>query len=73
VIRFGDTGVGASSPENLFRPFQRGADSTGMGLYVSRAIARGFGGELVYEARDRGCRFAVTLRSLPLGEVAVNA
>lgn len=73
VIRFEDTGVGVSSPENLFRPFQRGADSTGMGLYVSRAIARGFGGEIVYEARDHGCCFAVTLRSLPVGEGAVNA
>lgn len=73
VIRFEDTGVGLSSPENLFRPFQRGADSTGMGLYVSRAIARSFGADLVYEAKDHGCCFAVILRSLPVGEGAVNA
>src|SRR5438034_401416 len=38
VIRFEDTGVGIGSPENLFRPFQRGADLGGLGLYVSRAI-----------------------------------
>jgi PAS domain S-box-containing protein len=73
VIRFEDTGVGLACPENLFRPFQRGADSTGMGLYVSRAIARSFGGEIVYEARKRGCCFAVVLRPLPVGEGAVNA
>ncbi len=65
VIRFEDAGVGVSSPENLFRPFQRGADSTGLGLYVSRAIARSFGGELVYESRPQGCCFAVILQSLP--------
>ena len=73
VIRFEDSGVGLASPENLFRPFQRGADSTGIGLYVSRAIARSFGGEIVYEARKQGCCFAVILRPLPVGEGAVNA
>ena len=64
VIRFADTGVGISSPENLFRPFQRGADSSGLGLYVSRAIIHSFGGELLYERRSRGCCFAVVLPSL---------
>jgi len=73
VIRFEDTGVGVSSPESLFRPFQKGADSTGMGLYVSRAIARSFGGDIVYEPKERGCCFAVILRPLPVGEGAVNA
>ena len=64
VVRFEDTGVGISSPENLFRPFQRGADSSGLGLYVSRAIIHSFGGELLYECRSRGCCFAVVLPSL---------
>jgi two-component system sensor kinase FixL len=64
VVRFEDTGVGISSPENLFRPFQRGADSSGLGLYVSRAIIHSFGGELLYERRSRGCCFAVVLPSL---------
>jgi two-component system, LuxR family, sensor kinase FixL len=64
VIRFEDTGVGISSPENLFRAFQRGADSSGLGLYVSRAIIHSFGGELLYERRSRGCCFAVVLPSL---------
>ena len=64
VIRFEDTGTGVASPENLFRPFQSGAKSSGLGLYVSRAIMRSFGGELSYEPRSEGCCFAVVL---PLG------
>lgn len=61
VIRFEDTGVGVSAPESLFRPFQQGAEATGLGLYVSRAILRSFGGELVFEPRTEGCSFAVRL------------
>ena len=61
TIRFEDTGIGVASPENLFRPFQRGAESSGLGLDVSRAIMRSFGGELSYEPRSAGCCFAVVL------------
>jgi two-component system, LuxR family, sensor kinase FixL len=73
VIRFEDTGTGISSPENLFRPFQRGAKSSGLGLYVSRAIMRSFGGELAYEVRSAGCCFAVLLPLHVAAEEAVNA
>jgi two-component system sensor kinase FixL len=61
VIRFEDTGTGIASPERLFQPFFRGAESTGLGLYVSRAIMRSFGGDLCYEARAVGCCFAMVL------------
>jgi len=61
VIRFEDTGVGIASPEGLFRPFQQGADATGLGLYVSRAILRNCGGELSFEPRCKGCCFTVRL------------
>jgi two-component system, LuxR family, sensor kinase FixL len=61
VIRFEDTGVGVPFPEGLFKPFQQGADSTGLGLYVSRAILRSFDGDLVFEPRTEGCCFAVRL------------
>jgi two-component system, LuxR family, sensor kinase FixL len=60
-IRFEDTGVGIASPGGLFRPFQHGADTTGLGLYVSRAILRNCGGELSFEPRVKGCCFAVRL------------
>jgi len=61
AIRFEDTGIGVASPENLFRPFQRGAQSSGLGLYVSRAIMRSFGGELAHEPRSEGSCFVVVL------------
>jgi two-component system sensor kinase FixL len=73
VIRFEDTGVGIASPENLFRQFQPGAESSGLGLYVSRAIMRSFGGELRYEPRSEGCCFAVVLPLRMAPEEAVNA
>jgi two-component system sensor kinase FixL len=73
VIRFRDTGAGIASPEKLFRPFQSGADSAGLGLYVSRAILHASGGDLVYEPRIEGCCFAVVLQSLAAGGRAVNA
>jgi two-component system, LuxR family, sensor kinase FixL len=61
IIRFEDTGVGISLPEGLFKPFQKGADATGLGLYVSRAILRSSGGDLTLEQRTEGCCFAVSL------------
>jgi two-component system, LuxR family, sensor kinase FixL len=73
VIRFEDTGSGLTSTENLFRPFQRGAHSSGLGLYVSRAIMRNFGGELSYEPRSEGACFAVVLPLHVAAEETVNA
>jgi signal transduction histidine kinase len=64
AIRFEDSGTGVTAPERLFQPFQRGAESSGLGLYVSKAIMRSFGGELSYEPRSEGSCFAVIL---PLG------
>ena len=73
VIRFEDTGVGVASPEHLFRPFQRGAESSGLGLYVSRAIMRSFGGDLAYESKSEGSCFAVVLPLHIASEEAVIA
>jgi PAS domain S-box-containing protein len=64
VVRFEDTGTGIANPENLFRPFQQSAQATGLGLYVSLALVKSFGGDLVYEPRDRGCCFAVALQAI---------
>jgi two-component system sensor kinase FixL len=62
TVRFEDTGPGVSSPQPLFQPFQQGADRTGMGLYISRAILRSYGGELRYEPGEKGACFAVDLQ-----------
>jgi two-component system, LuxR family, sensor kinase FixL len=64
VIRFEDNGVGIASPHELFKPFQPGANATGLGLYVSRAILRSCGGELRFEPRSRGCCCAVNLATV---------
>lgn len=63
IIRFADTGPGIANPQNLFRAFQRGAEATGLGLYVSRALMKGIGGDLAFEASEQGCVFAVTLQA----------
>jgi len=61
VVRFRDTGPGLAHPEELFHPFQPGAHSTGLGLYISRAILRSHGGGLHHEPGGAGCCFAVEL------------
>jgi len=61
VVRFRDTGPGVANPEYLFKPFQPGASSTGLGLYVSRAVLRSQGGDLRYEPRSDGSCFVVQL------------
>ena len=56
LVRFGDNGAGIAHPESLFQPFQTGATATGLGLCISRAIIRTFGGELRYVHRqNEGC------------------
>lgn len=64
VVTFEDSGPGVTSPERLFAPFQPGADGSGMGLYVSRALVRGYGGDLRWEPTDAGSRFAVELQAV---------
>ena len=60
-IRFENSGPAIANPENLFKPWNPGSSNRGLGLYVSRAILRSFGGELSYEPTNRGCCFTVTL------------
>jgi two-component system, LuxR family, sensor kinase FixL len=61
LIEVSDSGGGVADPEYLFRPFQNGADSTGLGLYLSRAFLRSFGGEIHYERSQSGACFVVKL------------
>ena len=53
-VRFEDSGPGVSAPERLFEPFQAGAGGSGLGLYITRAIVRGYGGELRFEQPAQG-------------------
>ena len=63
-----DNGGGVAQPEHLFRPFQAGAESTGLGLYMSRAFMRSFRGDLRYLPTEDGACFVVEL--LPASEAA---
>ncbi len=61
IVEFADNGSGVAHPENLFRPFQNGAQSTGLGLYLSRAFLHSFGADLRYKALPEGACFIVSL------------
>jgi PAS domain S-box-containing protein len=62
LVEFADNGGGVAHPDQLFRPFQDGAQSSGLGLYLSRAFLRSFGGEIRYLALPDGACFIVTLQ-----------
>jgi two-component system sensor kinase FixL len=64
VLSFSDTGPGLTTSDNLFQPFQKGAAATGLGLYLSRAFMRSFGGDLRHDASSPGCCFLVELAAL---------
>jgi C4-dicarboxylate-specific signal transduction histidine kinase len=61
LVRFRDNGSGVTAPERLFRPFQPEAETTGLGLYVSRALVRAQRGDLYYEPQTSGTCFVVRL------------
>ena len=73
AIRFEDSGVGIERPESLFRPFRPDAEGTGLGLYVSRAIMRSFGGELLHEPTPQGCCFVVIVPTVVTVEEVMHA
>ena len=68
TVRVQDSGGGVANPDRLFRPFQQGAQATGLGLYLSRAFMRSFRGDLRYEPEPGGSSFVVELSPL-LSEV----
>ncbi len=61
-----DSGPGIPPNTELFHPLQKGADATGLGLYLSRAFARSFQGEVRHVPTDQGCSFSV---EVPTGAV----
>jgi signal transduction histidine kinase len=64
LVRFRDTGSGVKNPADLFKPFQQRAESTGLGLYLSRAFMRSFQGDLRFEPTTSGACFVVELSTL---------
>jgi two-component system, LuxR family, sensor kinase FixL len=56
-----DSGPGVTNATELFEPFRSGTGRSGMGLYVSRAILRSYGGDLKYDAREQGASFVLEL------------
>jgi|HubBroStandDraft_5_1064220.scaffolds.fasta_scaffold46658_2 two-component system sensor kinase FixL len=65
AIRVTDNGPGVADPHHLFQPLQKGADATGLGLYLSRAFLRSFRGELRHEPVETGCSFVIELALAP--------
>jgi len=61
VIFHEDTGPGIANPDKIFQPFQSGTESSGLGLFVSRAIVRAGGGDVVHEPVQSGCRMRIRL------------
>jgi C4-dicarboxylate-specific signal transduction histidine kinase len=79
-LRVLDTGPGIENPETVFQPFQPGADASGLGLFISRAIVRACQGELYVEPSAAGCSMVIKLRiysleesTAELGETEVQA
>ena len=67
LTRFVDSGPGVDCPERLFQPFQQAADGTGLGLYVSRALVRSYGGDIRFQPHPGGACFVVELQVVQEG------
>ncbi len=65
VVSVIDSGPGVKDTSILFQPFRENADGSGLGLYISRTLARTFGGDLRHVPIARGCRFDVILPCEP--------
>jgi two-component system sensor kinase FixL len=61
LVLFRNNGPEVPRPELLFSPFQPEAEGAGIGLFVSRAMVRSFGGDLRHERYDGFTCFAVIL------------
>lgn len=64
-ISVADSGPGIPIGRELFQPLQKGADATGLGLYLSRAFARSFQGDLRQDPTVAGCSFTLDLLARP--------
>jgi signal transduction histidine kinase len=67
-VRITDSGPGIPKGQKLFQPLQKGADATGLGLYLSRAFMRSFRGDLRHDPDRPGCSFLLELAVVPAPE-----
>lgn len=68
VVADTGSGIAADLAERIFEPFQRGSGDhpgSGLGLSITRALARSMAGDLVLLPSDNGARFRLTLRHGP--------
>jgi PAS domain S-box-containing protein len=61
LVEFTDNAGGVASPDRLFQPFQREAQRTGLGLFLSRALMRACRGELRFKPVPDGSSFIVEM------------
>jgi PAS domain S-box-containing protein len=73
VVRISNYGPQTELQPELFQPLAAGASATGLGLYVSRAIVRTFGGELRYGRDGNKHSFLVELTRADRAEPAPPA
>jgi signal transduction histidine kinase/CheY-like chemotaxis protein len=82
LLRVVDTGVGVDADfhDRIFDSFtqadnavSRSHGGTGLGLTISRALARQMDGDLVLESGVGGAAFAFTLRAVPIAAPVVTA
>jgi two-component system sensor kinase FixL len=60
-VKISDNGPGVRDPASLFRPFGGGPSSSGLGLYLSRAMMLSFHGNLAYRPSASGATFVVEM------------
>jgi two-component system sensor kinase FixL len=60
-VKLSDNGPGVRDPVSLFRPFGGGSSSSGLGLYLSRAMMLSFHGNLAYQPSASGATFIVEM------------
>ncbi len=71
IVEDDGEGVIGDDPERIFQPYVRAHDnptqpaSVGLGLAVSRSLARAMGGDLVYQRVDGLTRFRLTIPAVP--------
>ena len=63
VVRIADNGSGVAAPEELFHlhPARSSTGGSGLGLYISRELARSAGGDLLHVPSARGAEFRLVV------------